>query len=392
MNVDLYERYGLRRVLNAAGTMTYLGSSSVGPRVAAAMNAALPAFVEMRELQAAASRVIAEATGAEAGCVTASAASGIAIAVAASMTGTDLDRIERLPDVAGLRHEVILQKGHSVSFGASLAQTIRLTGASLVEVGAATACAGYQLRGAIGPNTAAIVYVVSHHAVQSGMLGLAECCAIAAERGVPVIVDAASEYDLEGFLAAGARLVVYSGHKFLGGPTSGIVAGELGLVRACYMQEKGIGRCMKVGKESIVGVLEALAQWRDRDAAAIRRAEESRIDYAYEALNRLEGLVADRVVDPTGNPITRLRVTVDAGRCGLSAESLVLRLAAGNPSIQLRAHESALGHFQIDACQLRDGEIERVCEAIAGALLDPAPPPSGSPGDRTYASLLRWPD
>ncbi|MBB6672135.1 hypothetical protein [Cohnella nanjingensis] len=392
--MNVHEKYGLRPVINAAGTMTYLGSSRVSARVTEAMNAVLPAFVEMRELQRAASRAISAATGAEAGCVTASAAAGIAVAVAACMTGTDLNRLERLPDTSGLRNEVVIQKGHSVSFGAGLAQTIRLTGAACIEAGAATACAGYQLRGAIGPNTAALVYVVSHHAVQTGMVGLRECCEIAAEYGVPVIVDAASEYDLTGFLAAGAQLAVYSGHKFLGGPTSGIIAGDLPLVRACYMQEKGIGRCMKVGKESVVGVIEALAQWRDRDAAGIKADEDARIDFALAALNRLDGLAADRVADPTGNPITRLGVTVDEDRCGLSAFDLCHALAAGTPSIQLRTHETGHGRFQLDPCQLRDGEIERVCERIADLLRHPVRPElaTRNGGDLSYLSLLRWPD
>ncbi|MCQ6561635.1 PLP-dependent transferase [Paenibacillus mendelii] len=394
--MNMHERYELRRIVNAAGTMTYLGSSCVSPRVAEAMSSILPEFVDMRELQRAACGIIATATGSEAGCVTASAAAGISVAVAACMTGTDLCLIERLPDTSkdDMKNEVIVLKGHAVGFGASLSQMIRLTGAACIEIGTVTQAGGYQLRGAIGSRTAAVVYVVSHHTVQSGLIGLRDVCAIAAERGVPVIVDAASEYDLRGFLEAGAQLVVYSGHKFLGGPTSGIIAGDLRLVRACYMQERGIGRSMKVGKESIVGIMEALLQWQERDAGDVRLEEEARIDYALLHLGALRGVRVERVADPTGNPITRLQVWLDPMVCGLSAFELSNLLSAGELSVRVRAHEAELGFFQIDPCNLKAGEIELVCSRITELLANPSRPelPTRNATDFGYLSLLRWPD
>src|SRR5207249_10567894 len=146
-------------------------------------------------LQAAASRSIADATGAEAGCVTACVAAGITLGVAACMTGIEMARIEQLPDARGMKNEVLLQKGHNVNFGASVSQMIALSGARVLEVGNATSCGAYQLRGAIGPQTAAAVYVVSHHTVQSGLIDLSTFCATCHDAGVPVIVDAASEYN-----------------------------------------------------------------------------------------------------------------------------------------------------------------------------------------------------
>src|SRR6185437_15732386 len=103
--------------------------------------------------------------------------------------------------------------------------------------------------------TAAGVFVVSHHVVDYGQVPLKRFAELCHAKGVPVIVDAASEYDLHGFLASGADLVVYSAHKFLGGPTAGIVAGRKSLVRATFLQNCGIGRGMKVGKEGIAGAI-----------------------------------------------------------------------------------------------------------------------------------------
>ena len=114
---------------------------------------------------------------------------------------------------------------------------------------------------------------MSHRVVQRGMIKLAQFAAVARAKSVPVIVDAASEYDLRGFLVAGADLALYSSHKFLGGPTGGIVAGRKALVRAAYLQNGGIGRGMKVGEEGIAGTIAALQAWERRDHAAIRAAE-----------------------------------------------------------------------------------------------------------------------
>ena len=132
--------------------------------------------------------------------------------------------------------------------------------------------------------------------------------------GVPVIVDAASEYDLEGFLAAGADLAVYSAHKFLGGPTAGIVAGRKDLVRAAYLQNCGIGRGMKVGKESIAGAMAALEAWAQRDHAAVRASSATTSSSGWSAWAGCPGLDVAIVPDPTDNPLDRLEVQVDPTR------------------------------------------------------------------------------
>src|SRR5438046_5608884 len=109
---------GLRKVINASGTMTALGASAVSPEVIAAAASILPHFVVMTELQAAASRSIADATGAEAGCVTACVAAGITRGVAACMTGIQMARIEQPTAARGMKTEGLLQNGRTGSSGA----------------------------------------------------------------------------------------------------------------------------------------------------------------------------------------------------------------------------------------------------------------------------------
>lgn len=108
MPTDMFSTYGLSRLLNVSGTETVFGASPVGPEVTAAMAAILPHSVDMAELQAAASRVIARVTGAEAGFVTGCTSASIVIAAAGCMTGLDLAHIERLPDTTGMRNEVVI--------------------------------------------------------------------------------------------------------------------------------------------------------------------------------------------------------------------------------------------------------------------------------------------
>lgn len=273
---DIRPSLGLRPVINVSGTMTSLGASIVVPEAIAAMTAILPQFVEVDDLQRKASAVIARLCGSEAGFVTASCSAGITLAIAGAMTGDDLYAVEQLPDASNLQDEVVIMMGHMVSYGAPVDQAIRLAGATPVVVGQATSARAYQLAGAITERTAAALYVVSHHTVQYGLLPLDEFAAVCHEHGVPVIVDAASEYDLRGFLEAGADIVLYSSHKFLGGPTGGIVAGRKDLVRAAFIQNGGIGRGMKIGKESVLGTMAALEAWRSATMPASGPASSAR--------------------------------------------------------------------------------------------------------------------
>jgi D-glucosaminate-6-phosphate ammonia-lyase len=365
---DIRRELGLRPVINVSGTMTYLGASIVVPEAIEAMVRVLPQFVEIGDLQRKASVVIARLTGAEAGTVTACTASGITVAIAGCMAGADLARIEQLPDASGMKHEVAIQRGHMVNYGAPVEQAVRLAGATVRPFGGATDARAYQLRAALCSETAAALYVVSHHCVDYGQIPLEEFCAICHERGVPVIVDAASEYDLKGFLAKGADIVIYSGHKFLGGPTSGIVAGRKDLVRAAYLQNFGIGRGMKVGKESIVGLIATLEAWERRDHAAVRAREDRHLGLWRACLEGRPGIRAEILPDPTDNPLDRLRVYVDPAAAGVTAWDLATALAAGEPQVIVRDHHAENGFFDLDPCNLHDGEAGTVADLLVATL------------------------
>ncbi|MDG4894870.1 MULTISPECIES: aminotransferase class V-fold PLP-dependent enzyme [unclassified Mesorhizobium] len=392
-NTTIRERLGLRPIINVSGTMTTLGASIIVPEAISAMAEIASQWVEMDDLQRAASAVVARLTGGEAGFITACCASGITMAIAGAMTGTNLLAIERLPDdTEGLKSEVVIQLGHIVNYGAPIDQSIRVAGAKVIPAGTVSVTQDYHVREAINERTAAALYVVAHHTVQYGMLSLEEFCEICHAKGVPVIVDAASEYDLRSFLARGADIVVYSGHKFLSGPTSGIVTGRKDLVRAAYLQNRGVARAMKVGKESIAGTMAALDAWEKRDHAGIRRREEAALNLWKDALEGIPGIGAQIIPDPTNNPLDRLQVFVRP-ESRFTAAGLASALAAGSPPVIVRNHEVERGHFFLDPCNLHPGEAEVVAEQLRAVLTaKDRPADAMKVARKDSAGSLRWPD
>ncbi|RWM20922.1 aminotransferase class V-fold PLP-dependent enzyme [Mesorhizobium sp.] len=392
-NTTIRERLRLRPIINVSGTMTTLGASIIVPEAISAMAEIASQWVEMDDLQRAASTVVARLTGGEAGFITACCASGITMAIAGAMTGTNLLAIERLPDdTEGLKSEVVIQLGHIVNYGAPIDQSIRVAGAKVIPAGTVSVTQDYHVREAINERTAAALYVVAHHTVQYGMLSLEEFCEICHAKNIPVIVDAASEYDLRSFLASGADIVVYSGHKFLSGPTSGIVTGRKDLVRAAYLQNRGVARAMKVGKESIAGTMAALEAWEKRDHAGIRRREEAALNLWKDALQGIPGIGAEIVPDPTANPLDRLQVFVRP-ESRFTAAGLASALAAGSPPVIVRNHEVERGHFFLDPCNLHPGEAEIVAERLRAVLTAKERPSDAMKAARKdSAGALRWPD
>ena len=362
------ERLGLGPVINVAGTMTGLGASIASEEAIRAAAEILPEFVEIDDLQRLASRVIGRITGAEAGCVTASASAGVTISIAAAMTGADLARVEQLPDTTGMKDEVPVQSGHLCHYGAPVEQAVRLAGATVVRLGAVNAARPDQLEARITERTAAVLFVVSHHTVQHGQIPLEDVVAVCRRADVPLIADLAAEYDLTGYLSRGVDLAIYSAHKFLGGLTAGIVAGAKPLVRAAYLQNLGIGRGMKVGKEGIVGAIAALEAWEKRDHEAARRRQQDHLALWRERLADLPGVRLAPSPDPTGNPVERLRVYVDPKDARITAWELAAALAAGSPPVIVRDESLEHGCFELDPCNLHPGEAEVVAERIADEL------------------------
>ncbi|PYI52667.1 DgaE family pyridoxal phosphate-dependent ammonia lyase [Paenibacillus flagellatus] len=365
-----FQPFGLKRVINASGKMTALGGSAVQPEVAQAMAEAAQDYVEIDQLLVAAGREIAKATGAEDGCPTTGAAAGMAIATAAVIAGTNLQRIEQLPVSAGLPNEIVLQKGHAVHFGAAITQMIALGGGKPVEVGHANHTERAHFEEAINERTAALLFVQSHHAVQKGVQSLETLRDIASARGIPLIVDAAAEEDMRKYVALGADLVCYSGGKALGGPTSGFVCGRKDLIEACRAQYKGIGRAMKVGKEAIVGLLTALRQYGESEEAG--ESQKRRMEQFLALLEGVPGIKGGIARDESGRAIYRAKLEIDPAKAGLTAKQLIRQLESGDPAIYTRNHYSNVGIVFVDPRPLLPDQeciiAERIRDIVTGGI------------------------
>ncbi len=374
---QFHERYGLTPIINACGKMTHLGAAAVPPEVTSRVMEVMSEFVDMPALLQVADEAIADATGAEGGTVTHCAAAGITVTCAGAMTGDDLGKVLSLPDTTGMKNEVIIQKGHAVNFGAPITQMIRMTGATAVEFGEVNRALPDHMARAITANTAAAVFVLSHHTVQHNQLSFAEFVDIAASHGVPVIVDGAAEAFLaRELLEQGAAAVVFSDQKHLNGFTAGVVAGSRALIDATARQGMGLGRAMKPTKEGIVSVIATMEWLRTFDRDAYAADMDAKSDSVVAAMAAIPGVAAIAEPDITGNPQTRAKIIVDPDVAGTTAETVCEALKAGTPSIHPRAHHVDEGFFYIDPVELRLSEVPTVIARLQ-EILESAKIPAG---------------
>jgi D-glucosaminate-6-phosphate ammonia-lyase len=346
-------------VINAAGKLTALGGSAQSGTVAGAQSDAAAQHVDLMKLRQMAGEYIAGLTGAEAACVTTGAAAGITISIAALITGSDLDKVQRLPLVE-TDQRFILQAGHAVNFGASIEQMIRLGGGSPHIVGDWHSVPDKLLRDALEEDCecTGFLYVQSHHCAQANMIPLDRCISLCHEHKVPVIVDAAAEEDLTRYIASGADLVTYSGGKAFSGPTVGFIAGRKDLIRNCELQFRGIARTMKVGKEQIMGLCQALDEYLLMNIEERKETLEQCNRAMIDELGDIGIYEVKLKADEAGRDFTRVAVSVKDGTFTL--KDLVRFLAGGDPSIRTRNHHLDDGMILIDPRELKDSDPGKI--------------------------------
>lgn len=288
----IYERIGVQPIINGRGATTAVGGSLMWPEVIEAMAQASQAFVEIDLLNRKVGEKIAEVMGTEAGYVTSGSAASMALAAAACIAGSDPVKIWRLPDSAGMKNEIVIHRSHRLNYD----QMYRAAGAKLVEIGVPFETECWELAAAINERTAAVAFHDSRN-TGPGTLDFPTVVEIAHGRGVPVIVDAASTVPpidhLRRWAKWGADLVIFSGGKGIRGPQdSGLLGGRADLIEAARLNgspNAAIGRGMKVSKEAMAGLWQALELFMTHDHAAdhaahlrqaetIRRGVEHRTD------------------------------------------------------------------------------------------------------------------
>lgn len=361
---SLYQRLGLRPFINARGTITTLGGSVMSPRVAQAMVEASRQFVHLNEFQQKAGERIATLTGAEAAYICAGAASGMLLAGAACLTGIDAEKARTLPEVGDRPAEFVISLVDSHYY---IHQGFEVCGGRLVKIGTRQAVTPADYAAGITERTAAAVFFLGSQPREQ----LSEVVAIAHERQVPVIVDAAAQLpprsNLVDLPAMGVDLTIFSGGKGLFGPqSSGLILGRKDLIEACALNSNpysAIGRGMKVGKEEIAGLLTAVELFFEQDEEALIAEWERRCQVVADAVAQVAGITPSftRPFEnkfPPASPLVHLHF---ADTVELSARQVAQFLEEGTPSILVSAGENSL---TVGPQTLQKGEAE----VIAGRL------------------------
>jgi uncharacterized pyridoxal phosphate-dependent enzyme len=384
--VDIYDRLGVRKVINAQGSISKIGGSLMAPEVMAAMAEAGNSYVEISEFLEKAGRHLAALIGVEAAFITSGAAAGLVLSTAACVTGTDPAKIFQLPDAQGMKNEVIIHRQQRNHYDSC----IRQVGTRLVEIGLARETHAWELENAISERTAAVVYFIAY--ARRNSLPLRRVIAIAHDARVPVIVDAADELppaaNLRHFSDEGADLVVFSGGKAIGGPQgSGLILGNRGLIEACTLNafpNYAIGRPMKIGKEEIAGLVVAVERYLSKDLAAEFAARDRQVARVLDALEGIPGLRVERIggfrEEPELHPfdVPRALIQILPGS-DMSKDDVLRRLAEGDPPVQVL---SVGGDIVVTTQGLRDGDEDIVARRIREVVASRTPQqhPSGRAG------------
>jgi uncharacterized pyridoxal phosphate-dependent enzyme len=368
-NSNPYLALGVRPFINCASVRTAHSGSLMLPEVREAVAQASRHFVGLDELMEGASPRIAELTGAEWGIVTCGSAAALTLATTACVCGNDPVKMLRLPFTDGWTNRVIMMKHHRFAYD----QAIRMVGTHIVEIESIA-----DLDKALEEPVAMIAVLGTHE--EDSAVRLEDMVARAKPRGIPVLVDAASEHieKPSPYLVRGADMVIYSGGKFLRGPqTSGLLLGKKSLVEAAWRNaspHQAFARGMKVSKEDVIGVLAALEVWFEHRDPAVELARWNADLAAIAARIDLPG-VTTQVIEPRGVVrVPRLRVTWDDAKLGMDGEGLRLRLLDGEPRIMLDDMSAKANSVDIDPFGLQPGEADQVGRAIAAALAVPAIP------------------
>lgn len=374
LGANLYRSIGVRPVINARGTFTIITGSQTLPEVKRAMDDASRHYVQMDELMDGVGQRLAELTGADWGIVTAGCAAAMTHATAAAIAGNNPERMQRLPELTGLKSEVIIP-GYSRNV---YDHAIRMLGVKIVEVHSPA-----ELEPAFNERTA-MVYILAGPG-DDGPLGTRAVAEAARRKGVPLLVDAAAEIltvKPNVHLERGATAVAYSGGKCIRGPqAAGLLLGEKAWLQAAWANSAphhAFGRSMKVGKEEIMGMLAAVEQWVKRDHQAEWRQWEVWLDAITRSVKSIDGVSAEISQPGPGlsNRAPRLTIRWDGARLGITGQELSKAALDGEPRIVVvGATGSRMGDMpssiSLIPYMMMPGEEKLVGERLRALLANP---------------------
>jgi len=358
-----YEELGIPTVINCEGTMTMLGGSLPHPQLEAVMFMAGKHFVSIPDLEVAAGNRIAQMLKLPEGytaLVTSGAAAAIQSGLAGILTGDNEALIRQIPDLTGMKSEVIIQKTHRNPFDHQL----RTTGVKLVEIETRE-----QLRRAVNDRTAMMHF--SNFANESGQIKVDEWVKLAKEYKIPCMNDAAADTPpvshLWDYANMGYDLITFSGGKAIRGPQcAGMLLGRKDLVAYALLNnsphEDTIGRSQKVGKEEIIGMVKALELFLAEDHDALAKEWQARLQGISQQITKVPGVRTSFFVPDIANHVPHMQITWDS-KIALTPEQISKMLKSSKPSIVMGGGEGKPG-LAMNSFMLQPGEDKIVAEQL----------------------------
>ena len=362
-----YDELGVTTVINCEGTMTMLGGSILRPELEAVMAMAGRHFVSIPDLEVAAGKRIAEMLKLPDGyavLVTSGAAAAIQSGLAGILTGDDEARIRQIPDLTGMKSEVIIQKSHRNPFDHQL----RNTGVKLIEIETRD-----QLRQAVSDRTAMMHF--SNFANATGQIKVDEWVKLAKQYNIPCMNDAAADTPpvshLWDYANMGYDLITFSGGKAMRGPQcAGLLIGRKELVANALLNnsphEDTLGRSQKVGKEEIIGMVKAVELYLKEDHNALENEWQDRLERISRELTKIPGVSTSFFVPDIANHVPHMNISWDS-RVPMEPKQVSKLLRNSKPSIVIGGGEGRPG-LTMCSFMLQPGEDKIVAEQLSGIL------------------------
>jgi L-seryl-tRNA(Ser) seleniumtransferase len=337
---NVYEELGVTTVINGQGTMTVLGGSLPRPEVEEVMALGGQHFVNIVELEVAAGKRITEMLKLPEGydaLVTAGAAAAMQSGLAGILTSDNPKLIRQIPDLTGMRSEVLIQKTHRNPFDHQL----RTTGVKLIEVETAD-----EVRRAINAQTAMMHF--TNFANDDGQIKDEEWVKLAHEHNIPAFIDGAADTPpvsrLWDYANMGYDLIAFSGGKAIRGPQcAGLLIGKKDLIAYALLNnsphEDTIGRSQKVGKEEIVGMIKALELYLQEDHEALNKEWQRRLEYISAQVTKVPSVTTSFPKLEIANHVPHLQIKWDEKRIPMTPREVGKALRDGKPSISLSTGE-----------------------------------------------------
>ena len=362
---DYFRDLGIRPFINAAGTYTMLTASLMSQEVMDAMEYASKHFVHLTKLQDAVGARIANLLSAESAMVTSGAAGAMMVGTAGCITGKDPKAILQLPDVTGLKSEVLVQRSHRYGYD----HAVRACGVRMVEIETEE-----DFHKKAGPQTAMALFFNDNE--PKGKIDAKAWVRLGKQHNVPTFNDASADAlpveRLSLYNKMGFDLVTFSGGKGICAPqSSGILMGRKDLIEAARLNTSPysdtVARGLKVNKEEMLGLLVALENYLKRDHAAEAREWDRRVDLITKAAKKFPSVSSKVDVPEIANHTPHLKLTWDQSKIKISPLDVKKQLLDSEPSIEVTPSTNK-DELVVTVWMLKPGEAEVVARRIGEVL------------------------